>query len=193
MTSRAASNGTPKRAASRARKRGSQGKRRGPDPGITDELTARICVAIVVGASLEAAAAANGVPETTFFRWLQMGRAEDAIPVYRDFAQQIAEALGRSELEKVAMVEKAARKEWTAAAWILERRWPQRYGRRTRVDGQLQVQAIVATPEWAGLRDRMLEALRPFPEALDAVLEALSGPEEIDGEAVEDGARELAR
>lgn len=44
---------------------------------------------------------------------------------------------------------------------------------RMRIDGRIEVQAIVASPEWVELRDRVLAALRPFPDALDAVLAAL--------------------
>lgn len=173
--------GKPPRARAKPR---SPKKRRGPKPGITDELTARICVAIVVGASLDGAAAACGVPPSTFWDWLKRGRAEDAIPVYRDFVDQVEQALGRFELEKSSVIDKASRKEWTAAAWQLERRFPDRYGRRTRVDGQVQVQALVVSQEWVELRDRMLDALQPFPEALAAVVNALRNGGSESGEIV---------
>jgi hypothetical protein len=64
----------------------------------------------------------------------------------------------------------------------------QALAQRMRVDGRIEVHAIVSSPEWVGLRDRVLEALRPFPDALDAVLAALAGAEPpIEGES-----RELA-
>jgi transposase len=178
---------TPKRAKPRSKPRTPR-KRRGPAPGITDELTARICSAIVVGATLDAAAAANGVPHRTFFDWLARGRAEGAIPVYRDFADQIEQALGRMQLQKLGLIDKATTKEWTAAAWILERRFPDQFGRRTRIDGQVQVQAIVASPEWIGLRDRVLAALQPYPDALEAVLKAVGAADqeaEVEGGLLE--------
>lgn len=57
---------------------------------------------------------------------------------------------------------------------------------RMRVEGRLEVQAIVASPEWIGLRDRLLAALRPYPEALDAVLAALAGaPAETGQQALQ--------
>lgn len=46
---------------------------------------------------------------------------------------------------------------------------------RMRLEGRVEVQAIVASPEWIGLRDRVLAALQPFPDALDAVLAELAG------------------
>jgi hypothetical protein len=44
--------------------------------------------------------------------------------------------------------------------------------------GKVQTQGTInylATPEWAALRARMLEALLPFPEARVALAEALGG------------------
>jgi hypothetical protein len=55
---------------------------------------------------------------------------------------------------------------------------------RMRVDGRIEVHAIVSSPEWIGLRDRVLQALQPFPDALDAVLAALGHVDEVEGEVV---------
>ena len=54
----------------------------------------------------------------------------------------------------------------------LQRRW---------LEGHVRVEAIVASPDWAALRERLLAALEPFPEALEAVLAALAG---VDSEPV---------
>lgn len=46
---------------------------------------------------------------------------------------------------------------------------------RQRIDAHIDVEMLVASAEWIGLRDKILEALRPFPDALAAVVAALGG------------------
>lgn len=49
------------------------------------------------------------------------------------FFARIKEAQGSCEQALVAMVYKAAQKgQWTAAAWMLERKWPDKWGKRER-------------------------------------------------------------
>lgn len=133
---------------------------------------------------MEAAAIASGVARSTFFDWLTLGRQEDSPKIYRDFVRELDEALALFEVDAMGRIAKAGSQEWQADAWRLERRYPERYGRRTRIDGQVEVRAIVASPEWLELRDRVLEALTPFPEALEAVLEAIGAADVVAREVV---------
>jgi transposase len=160
----------------------------GRDPKLTDEIATKIVQAVRTGTSLEGAASYAGVPRQTFFDWLRRGRQPRAYKPYRDLALAIDEALGVFEANANALIAKAAHEQWPAAAWQLERKFPDKYGRRTRIDGSVQVQAIVASPEWIGLRDRVLAALQPYPEALEAVLQAVGAADrdaEIEGEILE--------
>jgi transposase-like protein len=92
------------------------------------------------GATRAAAAAAVGVNVVTLFRWLRAGKAEAK---RRDNGQDPDEArtphvelvravaLAESELMAASLdIINAAAKSgtWTAAAWILERRWPESFG-----------------------------------------------------------------
>jgi len=49
-----------------------------------------------------------------------------------DFAVRVEEALQISEVEALQRIRYASRRDqhWRAAAWILERRFPEKYGRR---------------------------------------------------------------
>lgn len=139
---------------------------------LTDEAADRICQAVRTGATLEGAAAYAGVARATFFDWLRRGRQENARNPYRKFAADLDEALGHVEVANIGRIARAGQDEWQANAWILERRFPDKYGRRTRVDGQIQVQAMptldvskLTGDELQTLRELLVKAA-PAQEAL---------------------------
>jgi len=113
----------------------------GSNGKLTDEIAERICQAVRTGATIEGAAAYAGVARQTFFDWLRRGRQANARNPYKKLAADLDEALAAFEVGAMAKIAKAGDTEWQANAWRLERRFPDRYGRRTRVDGTLQVSA----------------------------------------------------
>jgi transposase len=139
----------------------------GRNPKIDPDTVDRLCQAIRTGATLEASAAYAGIAESTLHLWLSKGRAVRAAKVYRDFAAAVELALATFEVTAIARITKAGEKEWTADAWRLERRYPDRYGRRTRIDGNVQLQAAPMidreklSDEELELLQRLLEKGRP--------------------------------
>ncbi len=110
---------------------------------ITPEIIERILQAVRTGSAVEAAALYAGVPRQTFFDWLKKGRQGGrAYKPYRDLALRLDEALGVFDVNANAIIAKAAHDQWQAAAWQLERKFPERYGRRTRIDGNVTVSAV---------------------------------------------------
>lgn len=115
-------------------------KRRGTRPTVgqptklTHGVAEKILEAVRKGNRLDTAALYAGVGRETFYSWLRKGRAADARQPYRGFVQQLDEALASWEAGKVDAISAAGDKEWQANAWMLERRLPDAYGRRTRVD-----------------------------------------------------------
>lgn len=101
---------------------------------LDDETTKKVCDAIRGGNYLETAAAYAGVPRSTLHDWLRRGRKGQE--PYDAFVAEVEEALGAAETGFVVRVATAARdpRHWTAAAWWLERRFPDRWGRRDRVE-----------------------------------------------------------
>ncbi len=114
----------------------------GRNPTLTDEIAAKIVQAVRTGSSLQGSAAYAGVPAQTFFDWLKRGRQPRAYKPYRDLVAALDEALGTFEVTANAQIAKAGDTEWQAKAWQLERKFPDRYGRRTRIDGQVSVSAV---------------------------------------------------
>lgn len=88
---------------------------------IKPSVKKRICTAIELGATNVLAARAGGISEATFYRWLHE---------YPDFAQAVEDAEGAGAVRWLAVIEQAALSgNWPAAAWKLERRYPEIYGR----------------------------------------------------------------
>lgn len=88
----------------------------------TEETAKKICDAIRIGATYELAAAYAGISADTFARW----RANNA-----GFAEKLREAEGQGAIGWLAKIEKAANDgDWRSAAWKLERRYPEQYGRQ---------------------------------------------------------------
>jgi transposase len=87
----------------------------------TPEVVKRVTDAIKLGATYELAAAYAGIAESTFYDW-QAKKPE--------FSEAVKSAEGTAAVGWLARIEQAASAgNWTAAAWKLERRYPEMYGR----------------------------------------------------------------
>lgn len=107
----------------------------------TPEVEKRIYDALRLGATYKLAAQYACIDHATLYRWLE----KDAT-----FATKVKEAEGAATVGWLAKIEKAASDgNWQAAAWKLERRYPDDFGRRERVEhtgadgGPIQVEQDV--------------------------------------------------
>ena len=102
----------------------------------------KIISALVAGNYQEIAAQYAGVGKTTYFKWLAWGREEierlemdeAAEPdptktVFANFVEAVEEARAGIEVRLTTGIILAAKDDWHAGAWFLERSFPQRYGR----------------------------------------------------------------
>jgi transposase len=103
---------------------------------LTDERREAAERALAQGAPLSVAAAAADVSPRTLSRWLAEGQVvrRDLVAVPEPSEPAAGGALGDDDvgIERalVGSVLTAAKSDWRAATWLLERRWPKRYGRR---------------------------------------------------------------
>lgn len=125
-------------------------------PKLNPERQDRVCEAIGAGNDRETAARYAGISPTTFYSWLAKGRAGN--PRYREFAENVEKAESTAEVRNVAIIQQAAATTWQAAAWWLERKYPQRWGRRTIWEGS-GGQDVEVTVQVAGLRQPHLKAV----------------------------------
>lgn len=138
---------------------------------LTPEVQERICQAIRAGNYYEAACAYAGIDYSTFRRWIIKGEKAKS-GRYHNFCEAIKRAEHEAEVRLVAMWQKHMPENWQAIATFLERRYPDRWGRRMdvkqdikqEVQGQVTerheydiTQRIISDPETAKLADRLLQ------------------------------------
>ena len=93
----------------------------------------RIVAAIKKGLPYKLAAAAGGVSYATFVRWRNDGSNPDGQPHFREFCKQVRQAEAEAAMRFVSFIEQAAKKaNWQAAAWMLERRHPDLFGKEAK-------------------------------------------------------------
>lgn len=135
---------------------------RPPGEMLSNGSADRIAKLVRQGVYPETAAAAVGVAGRTFFRWMAKGEAGE--PAYIEFWQTIKKAEATAEVRLHLSVRKRP-ENWQAHSWIMERRWPSRYGGRVR---------LTVSEE----REAMLSKLQKDPELLEKVRDVLdqAGP-----------------
>jgi hypothetical protein len=103
-------------------------------PTLTDELIETIAQAIRVGSYVETAVALAGVSKDSFYRWLRQAESDDANEMTVKLSDAVKKALAEAEKRDLDVIDKAAQEgEWTAAAWRLERKFPNKWGRQSKV------------------------------------------------------------
>jgi len=113
---------------------------------LTKELIEKAAVLIEMGNYQKHVAQALGVSEETWYRWLREGeRAKNGLK--RQFYESIKKAEGRAIARHVSLIHQAAQNgNWQAAAWLLERRYPQEWGRKDKFDfssdGNLRIEIV---------------------------------------------------
>lgn len=115
---------------------------------LDEELVGRVTLAIRAGASLDTAAKYSGVAQGTMRRWLAEGRAAlqkspdpsavegwpEEVAQQVALVQQIDEAMAEFKVGLTGTILQASTTTWQAGAWLLERRFPDEFGRRQRID-----------------------------------------------------------
>lgn len=130
--------------------------RSGRPSALTPEVQAKVVSAIQGGNYRCAAARWAGVSMRTFSEWLKRGAAAKSGP-HRDFLLAVQEAESQAEIRAVALVMKAAAEDPKHAQWWLERKFPQRWGRKDRMEhstGKGKPLESAVTINWAEMTQR---------------------------------------
>ena len=100
------------------------------------DLTSRIAHLISEGNYVEVACQAVGIGKSTFYSWLKHAETDEKPrKIYVDFMDTIKKAEAQSESKYLGVIRDAANGgTWQASAWWLERRYPEKWGRREKVD-----------------------------------------------------------
>lgn len=106
------------------------GARVGRPAKLDEDAIVKMEQILAAGGYVETAAAVAGVSKSTFFAWLERGDPEGAKAEnapYRAFRARIERARAQGETRAVTLIATAASKDWKAAAWMLERQFPERW------------------------------------------------------------------
>ncbi|MFS8631315.1 MAG: hypothetical protein LOD92_09215, partial [Bacillales bacterium] len=126
--------------------------------------------AIRMGAYIETAAAYAGINKSTLYDWMRRGaRAKSG--KYKEFSNAIEKALAESEMRDLAVIAKASQENWQAAAWRLERKFPDRWGRRK---AKSEIAKIEAETEFIREKTRLLKGAEKDTRLLEALIRTVN-------------------
>ena len=85
-----------------------------------------------------------GISHDTWYKWMNRGEDEEETePLYSEFAETIKKAKSRLQYDCIHAIKEASRREWQAAAWLLERKWSEDFGKKDRIDMNLSAVQII--------------------------------------------------
>jgi len=99
---------------------------------LTPDLQAKIVEALKAGNYAEVAARHVGIASSTFYDWMKRGGEGDRR--FSEFSEAIGEAEAFAHARAVTIIAKAMADDWKAAAWYLERKYHDEWGRRDKLD-----------------------------------------------------------
>lgn len=102
---------------------------------LTPEIEKKLIDTIRLGNYYEAACAYVGIGERTFYRWIEKGKKAKS-GKYWQFWQSIIQAEAEAEARIVTQWQKKIPEDWRAAQAFLERRYPERWGKKDIVKHQ---------------------------------------------------------
>lgn len=145
-------------------------KKTGRPEKLTPEVQQKIVDAIRMGAYIETAAAYAGINKSTLYDWMKRGaRAKSG--KYKEFSNAIEKALAESEMRDLAVIAKASQENWQAAAWRLERKFPDRWGRRK---AKSEIAKIEAETEFIREKTRLLKGAEKDTRLLEALIRTVN-------------------
>jgi len=126
---------------------------------LTQKLVDEAAELIRNGNYANVACRALGISETSWYNWLKDAENENTSPLKRVFFEAIKEAEAQAERDYLEVIKKASDKHWQAAAWWLERKFPDKWGRFQRVEhefkgGVLVVPEQQSADEWEAVVKR---------------------------------------
>jgi hypothetical protein len=96
------------------------------------DVANRILDALRLGVPQSTATAYAGISRSTYYRWLAVADDSDAPDEFRDFRDAVRTARAEAEVRSIAVIQNASDRSWQAAAWFLERSFPEHWARKDR-------------------------------------------------------------
>ena len=141
---------------------------------LTKKLQAKIVAAIEAGNYPETAAVINGITGTTFYNYMKKGReSKTKRGVYFEFfeavkkAERYAEAYFLQHIREAAEGNEDSKPSWTAAAWYLERKYPEKWGRNERINIKGEMQGEIKVKQTVKVVGRLFKIAESANEESD--------------------------
>jgi hypothetical protein len=97
---------------------------------LTSEVAEQLVAMLRAGNYLNIALRAVSVSRQTFHDWMRRGRSDDPGDAeFKLLRARVEQARAQGEARAVAQIAQAGATSWQAAAWLLERQYPDRWGR----------------------------------------------------------------
>lgn len=121
----------------------------------TEEMIQKICGLLRQGNYFDVACRSFGINPTTALEWIARGEGRSDMPSaphFVKFSEEVRKAVAVAEPLLINEIQRAAKNgQWTAAAFILERKFPNRWGRKdqklVRHEHEQLPSPVRATPE----------------------------------------------
>lgn len=145
---------------------------------ITEEIIKEIETYLKAGNYIETAANIIGIHKSTLYDWLKRGRraldeeAKTGKPIpeseelFARFSDAVRKAQAWSEARDLMTIGEHAKGDWKAAAWRLERKFPERWGRKDRVEAELKHSGSVEQNHTG----EVAQKISTDPQALDLAM-----------------------
>ena len=103
---------------------------------ILNQLIQSVMVEAIEGGNYATTAAeAAGIGKSTHYEWMEKG--EQGIEPYAEYADAIKKAEAIAESNAVKVIKAASLENWTAGAWYLERKFPDKWGRKDKLTQEI--------------------------------------------------------
>ena len=129
-----------------AKRKQKEKQSRGRPTKLTKKLQEDICGYIENGASFKDACLLANIDITTFCNWRKQGKIDEGNnkdSIYSNFSKATKKAEATFKIYHVQQITKASREQghWQASAWLLERKYPDEYGKydRLKITGDMNI------------------------------------------------------
>ena len=141
----------------------------GRKPIISPAIIEKVCWNIQKSIPYKYSALIGGISESTLYDWIEKGEAlhgvdeselSESQKLYVEFAEEVKKAKALSVSDAVTVINTASSNSWQAAAWMLERRCPEDFGRHDRVEhsGQINGQMTLVAKDLGRMSPEEQEA-----------------------------------
>lgn len=104
-------------------------KKVGRPSKLTPEIRDKIVEMLKIGNYIETVCEFVDINKSTYYMWLKQAEVSTRSTKYSKFRDAVRKAMAFAEARDVAIIARAAEKDWRAAVWMLERRYPERWGK----------------------------------------------------------------